>query len=169
MQVVSLLGEESLDITIGILKQGSKGPQVKAWQNMLNRVKGNIRLPGPLAEDGQFGPATKTATIALQKYVGVAADGVVGPKTLQGYRNKFPMIATNVILPKASAPYTPGPAYAAPTAPVKSPSVASAAVNRPPIIPITPEAPPQKAKPNYLLYGAGTLAVILFLNKLKKG
>jgi peptidoglycan hydrolase-like protein with peptidoglycan-binding domain len=57
-------------ITRATLRQGSTGPDVVAWQNVL-------RVPA----DGKFGPGTKTATIAWQKARGLSADGVVGPAT----------------------------------------------------------------------------------------
>jgi lysozyme len=36
---------------------------------------------GGLVEDGQFGPATRTATKQFQTCAGLAADGIIGPNT----------------------------------------------------------------------------------------
>ncbi len=43
----------------------------------------NCYTPSPrLAEDGDYGPKTKTAVRAAQKKIGTTADGVYGPNTL---------------------------------------------------------------------------------------
>jgi N-acetyl-anhydromuramyl-L-alanine amidase AmpD len=55
---------------------GSTGAQVKAVQTLLNRQGYEAG-----AEDGIFGPATKSAVRAFQTARGLAADGTVGPKT----------------------------------------------------------------------------------------
>ena len=53
-----------------MIRQGSTGPDVVAWQNVLG-----------VTADGQFGPATNAATVAWQSAHGLSADGVVGPNT----------------------------------------------------------------------------------------
>lgn len=58
-----------------VLKQGSKGPEVKVIQEILNRDGHG------LATDGDFGKGTKAAVIAFQKKNKLTADGVVGPQT----------------------------------------------------------------------------------------
>lgn len=67
------------------LREGQRGEDVRAWQGSLNDVvdAGFIGLPR-LAEDGSFGPATREATVALQAYLGIERDGIVGPKTRGG-------------------------------------------------------------------------------------
>src|SRR3954452_16451978 len=60
-----------------ILKQGSKGKQVELLQKFLN-LKG--KLPKPIGEDGDFGPATKEAVKFFQKKAGLQVDGGVGPE-----------------------------------------------------------------------------------------
>lgn len=52
------------------IRQGSKGADVIAWQNILS-----------LKADGTFGAGTTTATKAFQKSHGLTPDGVVGPMT----------------------------------------------------------------------------------------
>lgn len=52
------------------IKLGSSGPDVIQWQKILK-----------VTADGNFGPATNSATLAWQKSHGLTADGVVGPAT----------------------------------------------------------------------------------------
>ena len=62
-----------------ILKQGSKGKQVELLQKFLNL---KAKLPKPIKEDGDFGPATKEAVKFFQKKAGLkVVDGGVGPET----------------------------------------------------------------------------------------
>ena len=51
-------------------------PAVKALQQNLN-----ICYQQQLTVDGAFGPATKSALMAAQRKIGIAADGVYGPIT----------------------------------------------------------------------------------------
>lgn len=53
-----------------MIRLGSKGEDVKAWQAILG-----------ISADGIFGPKTEAATKAWQTERGLAADGVVGPKS----------------------------------------------------------------------------------------
>lgn len=59
-----------------ILKEGSKGKDVRELQKRLKQLGFN-----PGAIDGEFGPATGAAVIALQRSEGLLADGIVGPRT----------------------------------------------------------------------------------------
>ena len=52
------------------IRQGSTGPDVVTWQQVIG-----------VTPDGQFGPATLAATKAWQASHGLTADGVVGPAT----------------------------------------------------------------------------------------
>lgn len=52
------------------IKQGSTGPDVIAWQNIIG-----------VKADGKFGPQTAAATKAWQKAHGLTPDGIVGPLT----------------------------------------------------------------------------------------
>lgn len=60
------------------LKQGSRGDAVRTLQTALNRWY--PRLPA-IAQDGNFGPATKARVIYFQKRAGLVTDGIVGPKS----------------------------------------------------------------------------------------
>ena len=73
--------QESVNYSIfdlsGIMKEGSKGEDVKILQRALNKAMG-----AELSEDGIFGPNTKTAVMAFQKSKNtLKVDGVYGPKT----------------------------------------------------------------------------------------
>lgn len=68
----------SVDVTLSILKQGSKGEQVKALQALLVGYGYSIGTSGV---DGSFGPATLNAVKKYQKDHGLVVDGSVGPKT----------------------------------------------------------------------------------------
>ena len=59
-----------------ILREGSKGKDVRKLQKRLKQLGFN-----PGAIDGDFGPATEAAVIALQRSEGLLADGIVGPRT----------------------------------------------------------------------------------------
>ena len=61
-----------------VLKQGSKGSEVKEVQSRLKKwgyYKGSV--------DGVFGAQTRAAVIAFQKKNGLTADGIVGKATYQ--------------------------------------------------------------------------------------
>ncbi len=58
-----------------VLRRGSRGEDVTAWQELL-RARGY-----PVALDGDFGLATDAATRALQRAARLTIDGVVGPST----------------------------------------------------------------------------------------
>jgi len=55
---------------------GSRGPNVKLIQSLLNKIGYNA---GPV--DGSFGPQTQSAVIAFQRDNGLIPDGIVGPAT----------------------------------------------------------------------------------------
>src|SRR5262245_3491494 len=59
-----------------ILRLDSSGPDVNALQEALQAAGFS-----PGAIDGSFGPGTEAAVLACQHSKGLAADGVVGPKT----------------------------------------------------------------------------------------
>jgi putative chitinase len=61
-----------------ILKEGSSGPAVTALQKQL---QAHGFPPGAI--DGDFGPGTAAAVIALQRSEGLVPDGIVGTRTAQ--------------------------------------------------------------------------------------
>lgn len=58
-----------------VLRQGDKGPAVKALQALLKIIP-----------DGDFGPKTKEALVTFQKSRGLVADGILGPQTRKALR-----------------------------------------------------------------------------------
>ena len=70
--------EKTVNITLQILKQGSKGESVKALQRMLHAMGYNL---GARPVDGSFGPQTLTAVKKYQAEKKLTADGIVGAKT----------------------------------------------------------------------------------------
>ena len=59
-----------------VLKKGSRGDYVLAWQKYLNQAGYPCGL-----EDGKFGNNTETAVKEFQKAHGLMPDGIIGPKT----------------------------------------------------------------------------------------
>jgi peptidoglycan hydrolase-like protein with peptidoglycan-binding domain len=66
--------------TAPLLGEGSAGTGVKCVQGAVN-VGLISRGEKPLAVDGIYGPATKSAVRAFQGWLGLSVDGVVGPIT----------------------------------------------------------------------------------------
>ena len=54
------------------IKKGDKGDIVKVWQTIINHAGIKIAI------DGDFGPATQSATLKLQKMLSIEADAIVG-------------------------------------------------------------------------------------------
>ena len=69
-------GEKKVTVALSILKQGSKGGNVRALQMLLNGHGFNC---GKV--DGSFGPDTLAAVKAFQKAKKLAMDGCVGAQT----------------------------------------------------------------------------------------
>ena len=53
-----------------MIGSGDTGKAVEVWQKIVGT-----------AEDGEFGPKTKAATIAFQKPYQLEADGIAGPES----------------------------------------------------------------------------------------
>jgi hypothetical protein len=62
-----------------LVRQGSKGEDVRAIQDVLNF---HIRRLDPLVVDGDFGPRTHARVVEFQKVNQLTADGIVGPRTM---------------------------------------------------------------------------------------
>lgn len=58
-----------------LLRFGHTGTDVAEWQRLL------VRRGYTLHVDGHFGRHTETATRSLQRFLGLTADGIVGPQT----------------------------------------------------------------------------------------
>ncbi|HMP04174.1 MAG TPA: TIGR02594 family protein [Gemmatales bacterium] len=80
-----------------ILRRGSKGPDVKRLQQLLNE---KLRPSPNLKPDGDFGPATEKAVRAFQTQARLGVDGVVGTQTwsaLEGAAPAPPSGGTTII------------------------------------------------------------------------
>lgn len=78
VSTVNKYGLQAYDVATVIrpvLKKGSRGEAVKAWQTYLNSCG------YPCAIDGVFGKETRDRVIEYQKDHGLVADGIIGPKT----------------------------------------------------------------------------------------
>lgn len=64
------------EVKLRVLRRGSRGGDVKSLQALLNAKAGQR-----LAVDGDFGPATEGSVKKVQKYLGLAVDGIVGTHT----------------------------------------------------------------------------------------
>lgn len=74
-------GVKTVKIELSVLKNGSKGEEVKTLQRIL-RMRGWEDGNGKALEiDGSFGAKTEYAVRAFQKGKGVGVDGIVGEKT----------------------------------------------------------------------------------------
>lgn len=62
--------------TLRTIRRGSRGPEVELLQLGFNRA-GYLSAP----PDGIFGPVTEAAVLRFQRASGLAADGIVGPRT----------------------------------------------------------------------------------------
>lgn len=67
-----------------VLKKGSKGEAVSRLQEGLQALGYHV---GPI--DGDFGPETVKAVKAFQTDNGLAADGIVGPKTWKTFEERW--------------------------------------------------------------------------------
>jgi hypothetical protein len=65
-----------VDVQVDVLRQGSRGPEVRAVQVLLNAY-----ISAGLVPDGVFGPLTDRAVRRFQAVHGLAVDGIVGPQT----------------------------------------------------------------------------------------
>jgi peptidoglycan hydrolase-like protein with peptidoglycan-binding domain len=65
-----------------LLREGSRGAAVSDWQAALNKLAAKgMPKQGTIAVDGVFGPKTKAATLAFQRWAHITADGIVGSQT----------------------------------------------------------------------------------------
>jgi murein L,D-transpeptidase YcbB/YkuD len=69
-----------------LLKLGSTGPQVSAWQKLPHDWLAKTHRPLTLPGSGIFDQATETATTQFQQAIGLTPDGVVGPLTQSAMR-----------------------------------------------------------------------------------
>lgn len=85
------------------LRLGSRGDSVAEWQKCVGPAVGQA-----IAVDGDFGPATETATIAFQTAQNLGADGVVGPATYAVMDQVLAFVAGLANNPDQGVPAFPG-------------------------------------------------------------
>lgn len=77
-----------------LLSRGAHNIAVLTLQQTINSCygttpqRGGIKLGLRLAEDADFGPATKAALIKVQQYHRISADGIYGPQTATTIRHQ---------------------------------------------------------------------------------
>lgn len=65
-----------MNVSLPVLRRGSKGPHVAGLQGLLNAKAGQR-----VAVDGDFGPATERAVRNVQAFFRLGTDGIVGART----------------------------------------------------------------------------------------
>ncbi len=83
-----------------LVKQGCKGADVRAIQDVLNF---QVRRMAPIAVDGDFGPRTHARVIEFQKSNQLQADGIVGPLTLAKLLEEEQLQITLALVPQAGS------------------------------------------------------------------
>jgi hypothetical protein len=80
-----------------LIRQGSKGADVRAIQDVLNF---HIRRLTPLEVDGDFGPLTHAMVVEFQKSNQLKPDGIVGPNTMRKLFEEEQLSITLVLTPR---------------------------------------------------------------------
>lgn len=75
LAVDGVVGTDTWSALVTTVQSGSSGSAVKAAQVLLNKYGYGLGV------DGQFGPATDSATRSFQSKYGLTSDGIVGPTT----------------------------------------------------------------------------------------
>ncbi len=84
-----------------LIRQGTKGEDVRAVQDVLNF---HIRRLTPLAVDGDFGPLTHARVVEFQKSNQLKPDGIVGPNTMAKLFEEERLPVTLVLEPRLATP-----------------------------------------------------------------
>jgi peptidoglycan hydrolase-like protein with peptidoglycan-binding domain len=79
-QSIASLAQPQAPAGAPLLRLGSSGAAVVAWQKQLDRWL-RLKHLNPVTADGAFGPGTQSATQALQRATALTPDGVVGAAT----------------------------------------------------------------------------------------
>ncbi len=95
-----------------VLREGSRGQDVITLQYLLSFISEYYPDVPALAQDGIFGPGTKSAVTAFQRRMGLVADGIVGPATWNALYGTYQGIVQNVPTPNPNpAPGTGGSSF----------------------------------------------------------
>ena len=71
------------------LRQGDRGDKVRHLQYMLSVLASYIRQIPPLTVDGIFGPNTRAAVLAAQRFFGLPETGIVDERTWDNIYDQF--------------------------------------------------------------------------------
>ena len=85
-----------------LIKQGCKGADVRAVQDVLNF---HVRRLAPLAVDGDFGPRTHARVVEFQKSNQLKADGLVGPQTMAKLFEEEQLPITLALVPQQASAF----------------------------------------------------------------
>jgi len=85
-----------------LIKQGCKGEDVRAVQDVLNF---HIRRLAPLVVDGDFGPRTHARVVEFQKANQLVADGIVGPRTMAKLLEEEQLPITLALVPQQGSTF----------------------------------------------------------------
>ncbi len=80
MEPMNIVAAEAGHLPDADLARGAHGPEVAQLQDTLV-ARGHLSAEVLAHGRGTFGPATEAALVALQRELGVKADGVLGPRT----------------------------------------------------------------------------------------
>jgi hypothetical protein len=83
-----------------LIRQGTKGADVRAVQDVLNF---HVRRLTPLAVDGVFGPLTHARVVEFQKSNHLKPDGIVGPMTMAKLFEEELLPITLVLAPQQAS------------------------------------------------------------------
>ena len=81
------------------LRQGAKGQKVRLMQFWLKIARTMYQSLAPVTVDGVFGAATGAAVERFQRYFGLTADGVVGPRSWAKLHEVYNDIANRLLSP----------------------------------------------------------------------
>ena len=103
LETEGISANEIKNVLSTVLRQGSRGDQVRYLQYYLNFINLMNNSNNQIAVDGIFGNATKNAVINFQKRYGLDPDGIVGRNT----KNKLLDVYGNILnnLPEEYRPY----------------------------------------------------------------
>lgn len=83
----------------------SSGADVKWWQEQINEFRKQKGLP-PIAVSGTVDPATTDAIKQMQRDLGVADDGVIGPRTFRAFMREMFNVAKDAVIEVGHAIFT---------------------------------------------------------------
>ena len=81
----------------GLLKEGSRGEEVRVLQYMLAMLAEFDSALLPISVDGIFGPGTAQAVRQYQRLAGLAADGLAGRDTWTSLRSHFALASRSPV------------------------------------------------------------------------